>query len=251
MGRSPGTPLLVATGLIAIAGAGSPRPAFEVASVKPFQGLGTNVRLDISGPRVTITQYGLLGLIMTAYHVEGWQVYGGPDWRDSQLFNIVANAPGERAPTMEQVRQMLQTLLADRFRLKVHREKKQSPVYALVVAKNGPKLKASTAYQPSYSLGGRGRTVQLISQKTTMEYFALQLSNTGQTGREVVDKTGLTGSYDFELNWASENDGGPSLDSNVPDLFTALQEQLGLKLESRKAFVETLVVDHAEKPSPN
>jgi uncharacterized protein (TIGR03435 family) len=84
-----------------------------------------------------------------------------------------------------------------------------------------------------------------------MEYLALQLSNSGGLGREVLDKTGLTGSYDFKLEWAAGNDGNPPPDSNQPGLFTAVQKQLGLKLEPQKAPMEILVVDHAEKPSPN
>jgi uncharacterized protein (TIGR03435 family) len=226
-------------------------PAFEVASIKPFQGLAANVYMHTSGPRVTISEYGLPGLLMTAYQVEPWQISGGPVWMESDRFNIVANAPGESAPTPEQVRQMLQTLLADRFQLKVHREKKEGPVYVLVVDKKGPKLKPSTAADSTFSAGGGARAVRLTFQKRTMEYLALQLSNSGGLGREVLDKTGLTGTYDFNLHWAPGTDGAPPPDSNEPGLFTALQEQLGLKLEPQKAPVEMLIIDRAEKPSPN
>lgn len=136
-------PLVVIAAVIALARAQS--PAFEVASIKPFQGLPLNVYTNTSGPRVTISEYGLPGLLMTAYQVEPWQILGGPVWMETDRFNIVANAPGESAPTPEQVRQMLQTLLADRFQLKVHREKKEGPVYALVVDKKGSKLTPSTS----------------------------------------------------------------------------------------------------------
>jgi len=226
-------------------------PAFEVASIKPFQGLPLNVYMNTSGPRVTISEYGLPGLLMTAYQVEPWQISGGPVWMETDRFNIVANAPGERTPTQEQIRQMLRTLLADRFQLKVHREKKEGPVYALVVDKKGPKLTPSTSADSTFSTGGGVRGVRLTFQRQTMEYLALQLSNSGGLGREVLDKTELTGTYDFNLHWAAGNDGNPPPDSNEPGLFTAVQEQLGLKLEPRKAPVETLVIDHAEKPSPN
>lgn len=242
-------PLLVIAAVMALARAQS--PAFEVASVRPFQGLPLNVEMNVSGPRVTISEYGLRGLLMTAYQVESWQISGGPVWLDTDRFNIVANAPGEGSPTGEQVRQMLQTLLAERFQLKVHREKKERPVYALVVDKHGPKLKPGTSADSSFTAGGRARTVQLTFQKRTMEFFALQLSTSGGLGREVVDKTGLTGNYDFKLEWAAGNDGNPPPDSNEPGLFTAVQEQLGLKLEAQRAPVQTLVIDHAEKPSPN
>jgi uncharacterized protein (TIGR03435 family) len=226
-------------------------PAFEVASIKPFQGLPLNVYMNTSGPRVTISEYGLPGLLMTAYQVEPWQILGGPVWMETDRFNIAANAPGESAPAPEQVRQMLQTLLADRFQLKVHREKREGPVYALVVDKKGPKLTLSTSADSTFTLGGGVRGVRLTFQKQTMEYLALQLSNNGGLGRKVLDKTGFTGSYDFQLNWAAGNDGNPPPDSNEPGLFTALQEQLGLKLEPQKAPVEMLIIDRAEKPSPN
>jgi uncharacterized protein (TIGR03435 family) len=222
--------------------------AFEVASVKPAPGF-VNARVNLSGPRVTISGYALEGLIMDAYKVEPWQLSGGPVWRDTDPFDILAKAPGENAPEPEQIRQMLQTLLEDRFKLKVHRETKEGPIYALVVAaRNGPKLKKSIAADSLFSAGGPRRTMEMIFQKHTMEYLALQLANNGRLGRRVVDKTDLTGAWDFTLTFAA---GDPLPDSNVPDLFTALQEQLGLKLESQKGLVEMLVIDHAEKPSPN
>jgi uncharacterized protein (TIGR03435 family) len=243
-------PLIVVATTMAMAPAQTP-PAFEVASIKPFRGLPMNVRFNVSGPRVTITEYGLQGLLMAAYKVEPWQISGGPVWLETDRFDVSANAPGEGTPSPDQIRQMLQTLLADRFQLKVRFEKKEGLVYALVVDKHGPKLKPSNSADSSFTLGGRARTVQLTFQKQTMEYLALQLSNSGGLGREVLDKTGLAGTWDFQLNWAAGNDGNPPPDSNEPGLFTAVQEQLGLKLEPRKAPVEILVIDHAEKPSPN
>ena len=249
----PPGPARVVIALLVVAGviesAQEQTPAFEVASIKSFQGLPLNVSMNISGPRVTISEYGLPGLLMTAYQVEPWQISGGPAWLDTDRFNIVANAPGAGSPTAQQVRLMLRTFLADRFQLKVHREMREGPVFALVLDKRGPKLKRSTSADSSFTLGG-GRTVQMTFQKSTTGFLALQLSNSGGLGREVVDKTGLTGDYDFKLEWAAGADGNPP-DSNEPGLFTALQEQLGLKLEPRKAPLEMLVIDHAEKPSPN
>lgn len=225
--------------------------SFEVASIKPFQGPATNVYVNVSGPKVTISEYGLLGLIMTAYKLEGFQISGGPPWLESDRFNIVAKAPGAATPTRDQIEQMLQALLADRFKLKVHREKKEQPVYALVVDKKGSKLINSTASSPSFTLGGGVQGMRMAFQKQTMKYLALQLSNSGGLGREVIDHTALTGTYDFTLYWASGNDGNATPDSNEPGLVTALREQLGLKLEPQRAPVEILVIDHAEKPSAN
>jgi uncharacterized protein (TIGR03435 family) len=177
-------PLLLVAGAMATAPAQTP-PAFEVASIKPFKGVPMNVRFNVSGPRVTITEYGLPGLLMAAYKVEPWQISGGPVWLETDRFDISANAPGEGTPTQVQVRQMLQTLLADRFQVRVHFEKKEGPVYALVVDKRGSKLKPSTSADPSFTLGGRARTIELTFQRQTMAYLAAQLSTSGGLGREV------------------------------------------------------------------
>jgi uncharacterized protein (TIGR03435 family) len=228
--------------LIACAIAPAQQPlAFEVATIKPLQGY-VNARGSLSGPRVTLSGYALEGLIMDAYQVDSWQLVGGPVWRDTDPFEIVAKAPGDAEPTPEQGRQMLQSLLADRFRLKVHREMRDAPVYALVVAKNGPKLTKSTAADSSYTVGR-----EMKFQKQTMASLALRLSGSAHLGRPVLDKTGLAGEWDFTLTFMPN----PPPDSNVPDVFTALQEQLGLKLESQRAPVEHLIIDHAEKPTPN
>jgi hypothetical protein len=121
--------LAIAATIATLAVAQSPL-SFEVASIKPFQGLATDVYMHVSGPKVTISEYGLLGLIMTAYKVEPWQVSGGPPWMGSDRFNIAANAPGDGRPTGDQIQRMLQSLLADRFRLKVHREKRDRQIDA-------------------------------------------------------------------------------------------------------------------------
>jgi uncharacterized protein (TIGR03435 family) len=129
----------------------------------------------------------------------------------------------------------------------VHREKKEGPVYALVVDKKGPKLTRSTAADSTFSTGGGTRGIRMTFQKQTTGYLALQLSNSGGLGREVMDKTGLTGTWDCTLHWVAN----PLPDSDEPGLFTAVQEQLGLKLEPQRALVDMLIVDHAEKPSAN
>jgi uncharacterized protein (TIGR03435 family) len=227
--------------------------AFEVASIRPHKGMYTVVRVSISGPKVTIEAYSLLGLIMDAYHLNAsYQISGGPNWVDSDAdrFDIVANAPGEVAPSGEDVRLMLQTLLADRFQLKLHPETKERPVYALVVAKNGPKLKESAPDKDFSTTVAGGRAAQLTMTKATMEQLAIQLS-TGGLDRPVVDKTGLAGQYDITLNWIPEYAGPPAPDSNGVNIFTAVQEQLGLKLEPQKAPIEILLIDHVERPSEN
>jgi len=125
---------------------------FEVASIKPLSGF-VNARGNASGPRITLSGYALQGLIMEAYQVESWQVSGGPPWRDTDPFEIIAEAPGDTSPTPAQVREMLRQLLQKRFRLKVHRMTQEGGIYALILAKNGPKLKKSTAGDFGYSVG--------------------------------------------------------------------------------------------------
>jgi uncharacterized protein (TIGR03435 family) len=140
---------------------------------------------------------------------------------------------------------MMRALLVERFGLKFHFEKRESPVYAMVVGKSGPKLKESTADQLSVTV----RSAQLTVAKATMDRLAIQLSSS--MDRPVFDKTGLRGFYDFTLDWTSDFGGPPTADSNGVDIFTALQEQLGLKLEPQKAPIEMLVIDHAQRPSEN
>jgi uncharacterized protein (TIGR03435 family) len=139
---------------------------------------------------------------------------------------------------------MLQALLADRFKLKIHHETKEQAVYALVVAKGGFKMKTSPADAPSMSTGSNGRYTA-----TAMAIGGLMGGLMGSVDRFIVDKTGLTGSYNFTLKWTP--DGQEETVESGPPLFTALQEQLGLKLELAKAPIDTIVVDHIEKPSEN
>ncbi len=176
-------------------------------------------------------------LIAFAYDVRPHQIVDGPSWAESAGFDIVAKGDDDR-----QIRAMVQKLLADRFGLTLHAATREMPVYALVVGKGGPKFHASEKENMSISGGGKGR---VMYQKATMALFAQNLAP--PLGRTVVDRTGLAGEYDFTLEWSPEE--GMSTES--PSLFTALQEQLGLKLESAKAPVKILVIDHAEKPSQN
>jgi uncharacterized protein (TIGR03435 family) len=204
-------------------------------------------------------------LIEYAYQLQfnQYRILGAPDWAVSQLFDIQAKVDETDVPEMsklvndsskegdERRRRMLQEFLAERFKLKVHRETREGTIYALVVAKDGPKLKPSTSDDPPKMVFGQGH---LAVERTVIgamaPFFAQEL------GSEVVDKTGLKGKYDFTLDWASDRgltapgaDTGTPSESSGPSIFTAVQEQLGLKLEAQKGPVEYLVVDHVEKPS--
>jgi bla regulator protein blaR1 len=212
-------------------------------------------------------------LIGFAYDVKDFQISGGPGWIDSEHYDIEAKIDDATAEALkklpldqmlEQRRIMLRSLLADRFKLKVTESSKELPIYALVVAKNGPKLTKSTA---GSSPEGPRRMMRFglgeLSGTATMGLLAEQISR--QVDREVVDKTGLQGDYDFTLHFAPERpmpmpggpgDSGPGgaappPDSSAPSLFTALQEQLGLKLEPQKGPVKMLIIDSVERPSEN
>jgi len=257
--------LLAAAGMLAGSGLVSPpkslaqsaasaRPEFEVASIKrqTFTGQGF-VGIRLSGNRLQAEHQSLGGLITYAYGIEGFQLSGGPPWvyssnlNDPEMYEVSAKAEGETAPSPEQFRQMLKTLLTDRFQLNLHRETKDLPAYELVLAKTGSKLKDATADPNAQTNWISGRAIERYSaKKRSMTDLAFVLRS--QTGRPVLDKTGLTGRYDFELQWAPDP---PSPDATAPSIFTAVQEQLGLKLESVRAPFDVWVIDHAEKPSGN
>jgi uncharacterized protein (TIGR03435 family) len=210
--------------------------------------------LSNGGQRFTGTNLPLTALILLAYDVTPRQVLGVPSSLDAVGFDIEAKCdhPIEKGQSLR----MLQTLLADRFKLTFHRETKEQPIYALVIGKGEPKLKESLAESAVPSMqklpdGGveyRGAPISTL---------VLVLSQ--QVGRTVIDKTGLKGRYDFSLAYERGRSGRGGTDgsesavspNNLPSVFTALQDQLGLKLESQRAPVDFIVVDHAEKPSAN
>ena len=244
--------LLAAAGVAAAQGTDPTggRASFEVASIK-FHPDPITVSTDPStrGSRVTATAVTLLDLITSAYGVRYEQIAGGPGWMKTSHYDIVAKAEGEAPLTKEESRQMMQALLAERFQLKIHRETREVPVYALVVGKNGPKLKETSAGAPgdNFVLSSRAG-MHMEATRGTMEQLARQLSATA--GRPVINKTGLTGYYAYQLDWTPGNRPADP-ESDTPSLFTAIQEQLGLKLETAKGPMEMLIVDRAEKPTEN
>jgi uncharacterized protein (TIGR03435 family) len=223
--------------------------SFEVASIRLHTDQVRMVGLDISGPRVTISAFSVSNLVEYAYNLKMYQVVGGPDWATSDRYDIVAKAEGDAALTRDRMRPMMQALLADRFQAKVHRETRELPVFALVRAKNGAKLRENNDPEAKYSMAMRSpkQDVFTTTTKGTMQQLADQLS--GNIRRPVLDKTGLTGTYDYTLEWLPDN--AAAADSNLPSIYTAVEEQLGLKLEATKAPIEVVVIDHVEKPSAN
>jgi uncharacterized protein (TIGR03435 family) len=182
-------------------------------------------------------------LILNAFNVRSFQLQGGPRWIGADRFEVDAKWPENANP--KQAPEMLQALLAERFKLKVHRETREMPIYNLVVANSGPKLTPAKDDERSMVRGtGRGR---MQFQKTSMLTLAQNLSeNLNQT---VIDKTGLSGTFTFTLEWAADLS-QPDPDQR-PSIFTAVQEQLGLRLESEKGPVEVLIVDRVERPTQN
>ena len=218
---------------------------FEVVSIKPADPADPGHMAQSMPGGFRGRNLRLFELIMNAWHLNRDQIIGGPNWMDTAGWDVDARFPAGTNST--QVRQMMQAMLADRFRLGTHRETRILPVYALSVAKGGIKL------QEGAGRGGMSAGPRLIKYKSgTMAELAGQLSS--YLGREVIDRTGMTGQYAINLSFApvalSASPGDPAPDS-APSIFQALQEQAGLKLESTKGPVEVLVIDHAEKPTAN
>lgn len=268
-------------------------PAFEVASIKPNHSNENMIMIRFSPGRFTANGVTIKELIKNAYHVKDDQLSGLPSWVASDRYDIEAKMTDATAEMMQKLPQdqsvaqhrlLIQSLLTDRFKLKVGHETKELPIYALVVAKSGAKLVESTAtppppganpppltpggpVRPGMMRMGRG---ELTASAVPVSILADVLSGEPDIGgRVIVDETGLKGKYDLNLHWAPEamaagmgpgpGAGGPPADagsapapdSTGPSIFTALEEQLGLKLEPRKGPVEILVIENIEKPSEN
>ncbi|MGH9575695.1 MAG: TIGR03435 family protein [Candidatus Acidiferrales bacterium] len=275
----------------------APPPSFEVASIKkhPPEG-GRGMRVSMGGPDVSrfrASNVTAKMLIATAYRVKEFQISGGPDWMNSERWDIDAKVEDSLVPELQklprqqqEVQQalMLRPLLADRFKLQITRSTKEGSVLALVVAKGGPKLKEvpppdphATPVPPTSAPPERGGpppmpppggSMMMMNGSTgvaTLSSNAIPISNlvnmlSMQVGRQVVDQTGLKGTYQFTLRFAPQMGLGgmppppgaePPSNSDEPSIFTALQEQLGLKLESAKGQIDTITIDHIEEPSEN
>jgi uncharacterized protein (TIGR03435 family) len=247
---------------------------FEVASIRPADPDARGVTmgpLGIGGFRAENVR--VRQLIEWAYDVHPFQISGAPDWLNTLGFNILAKGPQsseenvdspgigdkQRKVLQQQIRQRVRALLAERFQLKVHRESKDMQVYALVVGKQGGKIKASDAADGA-NQSMKGRWGEMTVENGTMEMLANYLGRS--LGHVVRDRTGLTGRYSYKLHWTPDSapadkmpggkgEGLPDRDPDGPTIFMALQEQLGLKLETERNQVETIVIDRVEKPSEN
>jgi uncharacterized protein (TIGR03435 family) len=235
-------------------------PSLEVATIKPSQPDRPGRAFLWRGNRFTTFNTTLMALIGFAYDVQEKQVIGGQPWMNSEKFDIEGKPDIPGTPSREQLRTMVKKLLADRFQLKFHNEKRELPAYVLTAGKTEPKMTKDDANPSGLPALFFRQLGDLNVRNATMGDF-VHLLQSAVLDRPVVDQTGLAGKWDFELKWTPDDSQfsgmgmrppPPSDAADAPPpLFTAIQEQLGLKLESGKAQVDVMVIDHVEHPSPN
>ena len=269
--------VVVAVIVTPAAGRQADLPTFDVVSVKINRSNSPNQSMRVlPGGRAVVTNTPLQRLILTAYELLPQQLVGGPGWVDSDRFDVVAQASEELGPSMPggppgRAQQMLQRLLADRFKLVVHAETREQAVYELTMASTdgrlGPRMSAAKidcmalmiaagrgngAMPPTSQCGGSGGAGRISMRGAIMASFVRTLA--GLTGRIVQDRTGLAGGFDFDLDFVP--DSGVASESSAPaatgaSLFTALEEQLGLKLRPTRGQVQVVVIDRVERPTEN
>jgi uncharacterized protein (TIGR03435 family) len=226
-------------------------PGWEAVTVKPSD---PNDKFDVMttrGRHIVIRNKTLEAMLRLAYGVQRSQIVGAPEWTRTEHFDIDGVPDVEGQPNMKQYQILVQKVLAERFGMKSHHEQREMPVFALEVAKDGPKMDASkgdpNGLPDNEGMGGNGRQIRKYTN-VSMSDLAMMLQF--NLDRPVVDQTGVKGRYDFRMQWTVDE--GQATDPDAPPgLFTAIQEQIGLKLESAKAPVDVLVIDQVEKPSPN
>lgn len=226
------------------------QPAFDAASVKPNKSGAGAIGNHFGPKQASWSNVSLKTLILTAYQLQSYQLIGSPIWLSSDTWDI--DARSETPTTMQEKSEMLQPLLADRFQLKFHRETRDLPEYKLVIAKSGLKLRSAKETDPASTRIAKGL---IANRNMTISDLAGWLK--GELGRPVLDDTRLGGRFAIKLEWQPDegqpNSGGvvPTEDSTGRSIFSAIQEQLGLKLEAHKGPVEVLVIDQVGKPSAN
>jgi uncharacterized protein (TIGR03435 family) len=234
--------------LVCLSVAAQSRPAFEVASVKASAQAGPyRVTEHVDADGVRFDNVALRLCVLRAFALKPYQLIG-PDWLTQARFVIAAKASGPQPQA--KILEMFQALLVDRFKLEFHRETRELPVYALVMAKTGPRLKEAKDDGAVEINAGEGEDVSFHG--ATMEMLANTLGSS--LDRPVFDETGLTGRYDFSLAWSErrrKGGAGELASPDAPSIFTALPARVGLRLEPKKSPVEMFVVDHVERPAEN
>lgn len=257
-----------ARGQAAVAQPASSRPSspaakaeFEVATIKPAAAGADRLGLVIRGRQLTTVSTSLTDLIGFAYGVQAKQIVGGPEWASREKYAVTAVTSGASEPSEDQWREMIGGLLADRFGLEFHHERREMAVFALSVMKGGPKnMTKSTSDSPiPLRLAPRwDRNGMLLQARNVSVWNMLEMFQAAVVDRPVVDQTGLEGRFDFDLKWMPDQTqfGGrfasiPAIPDAAPPLSTAMQEQIGLKIEAVKAPADVIVVDAASRPSEN
>jgi uncharacterized protein (TIGR03435 family) len=230
---------------------------YDVSTIKPNNTGSGSISISINDETIYATNVTVKMMLQNSFGVREDIIYGLPGWAGSKHYDIVAKVSDADAATLKALtrddrKQMMMQLVTDRFRLKSHIEVKELPTFDLVVAKGGPKFQETPKNAPE----DKRDSMNVNNTEMTgygVQMLALTKMLEGQVERNVVDKTGLTGNYDLHLKWRREEDGPTSgtTDEPAPYIYTALQEQLGLKLQPSKGPVDTLVIDHIEEPTEN
>lgn len=235
----------------------NPDPSFEVATVNPSRPDTKERGMRVQEGKLSVVNMPLMDLLTFAFDVHPHQIIGAPAWISSAKYDIKAKAEGEGQPNGEQLRTMVRKLLADRFHFASHREQRELPLYTVNVAKGGAKISKNDAKSETTGVIFRGPGSVLFNN-VTMDEFCKTLQSAA-VDRPVVNQTGLSGKYEFSLVWTPEQTLTAAPNANAlastadtpPDIYAAVQQQLGLKLEAAKMRIEVLVVDKLERPSEN
>jgi uncharacterized protein (TIGR03435 family) len=255
---------LVAGGLCPVVRGQGAAPVYDAVAIKPNKSGSGSTRISTNDGRFQASNVSIVQLVAYAYDIRTGLISGISGWADSARYDINAKQidyDPKVSETKEQRQAMMAAMLVERFHLKAHVEVKELPVYDLVVTKDGPKFKENPAPPPdpddpkksssrgNTGINGHNGNIELTATAIPVAGLVGALSN--QIDRTVIDKTGLKGDYDFHMKFTSENSQPPLPDDAPPLLFTAIQEQLGLKLVASKGPVNTVVVDHVEQPTEN
>jgi uncharacterized protein (TIGR03435 family) len=226
-------------------------PGWEVATVRPSDPDDKNQSFDVRGRHIVIENQPVEMMLLLGYGVQKSQIVGVPEWVRMERFTVDGVPDTDGQPNVRQIQSLIRKLLEERFGMKVHREQREMPVYALTVAKGGTKMTPSTGDPnglPSENGGGGGNLRNFHFTNTSMLDLALFLLV--EVDRPVVDHTGVQGRYDFPLKFIKDD--ANTVDPNAPPrIFTAIQEQVGLKLEPMKAPADVIMIDRIERPSAN
>lgn len=226
-------------------------PSFEVATIKPALPNEVKGNFRIGSHRIFIENQSVANLVSFAYSVHPKQIVNGPAWIETEKYDIEGQAEPEGVPNLRQIQEMVKKLLADRYKLKIHSEQRELPIYALVMAKSAVRIKSANAGPNAVpTQTGSGTNGQQVRKFTNNSMAEFALGIQPFLDRPVVDHTGLDGRYSFVLKWTPDESTVNSADA-APGLFTAIQEQLGLKFEPTKGLAEVLVIESVDHPTEN